>query len=104
MDIIMELLIIVGIGAALVSLFTQIAKGLGLVEKNLFVFILSEVIAFISYFAYMDIKDFPHQWYYIVGVFITGACISFASMFGYDKFKQFLSHWKEAIQAKEEDK
>ena len=104
MDIIMELLIIVGIGAALVSLFTQIAKGLGLVEKNLFVFILSEVIAFISYFAYMDIKDFPHQWYYIVGVFITGACISFASMFGYDKFKQFLSQWKEAIQAKEEDK
>ena len=104
MDIIMELLIIVGIGAALVSLFTHIAKGLGLVEKNLFVFILSEVIAFISYFAYMDIKDFPHQWYYIVGVFITGACISFASMFGYDKFKQFLLQWKEAIQAKEEDK
>ena len=104
MDIMMELLIIVGVGAALVSLFTEIAKGLGLVEKNLFVFILSEVIAFISYFAYMDIKDFPYQWYYIVGVFITGACISFASMFGYDKFKQILLQWKEAIKAKEEDK
>ena len=104
MDIIMELLIIVGIGAALVSLFTQIAKGLGLVEKNLFVFVLSEVIAFIGYFAYMDIKNLPHEWYYIVGVFIAGACISFASMFGYDKFKQFLLQWKETIKVKEEDK
>ena len=104
MDIIMELLILIGVGTALITLITEIAKAIGLVEKNLFVLILSEVIAFVGYFAYIDIKSITHEWYYLAAVFVLGFCLAFSSMFGYDKFKQFVLQWKDKVSKNEEEK
>lgn len=97
MQIITELLIIIITGAFLVDIITQVAKNIGLVNYNTFVLIVSEIISYIGYFAYMSFKNFTHEWYYFILVAIIGIMIAFVSMFGYDKFKQTINQWKDKI-------
>ena len=90
-----EILSVIGALMIVVNLLTELAKKLGLVEKNLFVLILSEVLTFIAFFAYVDIKQISIEWYFIVGTVFVGLAVAYAAMFGYDKLKQAILQIKE---------
>ena len=62
-----EILSVVGALMIIVNLITEIAKKLGLKKTNLFVVILSEVLTLVCFFAYVDIKQFNIEWYFVVG-------------------------------------
>ena len=83
-----EILSVVGALMIIVNLITEIAKRLGLKKTNLFVAILSEVLTLVCFFAYVDIKQFNIEWYFIVGAVFVGLAVAYAAMFGYDKLKQ----------------
>lgn len=85
-----EILTVVGALVVIVNLITEIAKKLGLVKTNLFVLILSEVLTFIAFFAYADIKSVHIEWYLVVATIFVGLGVAYAAMFGYDKLKQAL--------------
>lgn len=89
-----ELLIIIGALMVIVNLLTELAKKLGLVEKNLFVLILSEVLTFIAFFAYVDIKSVHIEWYLVIATIFVGLGVAYAAMFGYDKLKEAITQIK----------
>lgn len=90
-----EILSVIGALMIVVNLLTELAKKLGLVEKNLFVLILSEVLTFIAFFAYVDIKSIHIEWYLIVATIFVGLAVAYAAMFGYDKLKEAILQIKE---------
>ena len=89
-----QLLTIIGILAFLVSVITQVFKGVSVLSKvptDILVFVLSiglTVIAFVAYIQYI------HQiivWYMIVAAIIAGFIVAFVAMYGWEKFSEL---WK----------
>jgi hypothetical protein len=78
--------IVIGALAFLVSVTTELTKGLGFLAKiptNLQVIVTSLALCLISYFAYTSIASVPLLWYCVVGAIIGSFIISLISIRGW---------------------
>lgn len=89
---------LIGIFAFLVSMITEVTKGLGFLAKiptDLQVIVLSILICQVAYFAYSSYFSIEIQWYYVAGCLIIAFMVAFVAMYGWDKLTNLYNRLKE---------
>ena len=85
---------VVGALAFVVSVITQVFKGVGALKKiptDILVFVLSIVLTVVTYVAYMDYIQQTVIWYMFIVAVIAGFMVAFVSMYGWEKISEL---WK----------
>lgn len=85
---------VVGVLAFIVSVITQVFKGVGALKKiptDILVFVLSIVLTVVTYVAYMDYIQQTVIWYMFIVAVIAGFMVAFVSMYGWEKISEL---WK----------
>lgn len=85
---------IVGLIAFMVSLITQVFKGVGVLSKiptDILVFLLSIGITVTAFIAYMQYIQMTILWYMILAAIMAGFVVAFVSMYGWEKLSEL---WK----------
>lgn len=88
------LLAVVGALAFMVSIITQVFKGVGVLSKvptDILVFVLSIGLTVIAFVAYMQYIQQIIVWYMIIAAIMAGFIVAFVSMYGWEKFSEL---WK----------
>lgn len=88
------ILAIIGTLAFLVSLITQVIKGVGIFNKiptELLVFVLSIGITVTAFVAYMQYIHMTIIWYMIFAAIMAGFVVAFVAMYGWEKLSEL---WK----------
>lgn len=88
---------VVGALAFVVSVITQVLKGVKLLDKlptDILVFILSIVLTLVAFFAYASYAGSAILWYYVVGAVIGGFIVAFVAMYGWTKLKELWDRFK----------
>lgn len=88
------ILAIVGALAFVVSVITQVIKGIGLFNKvptDIIVFVLSIGITVTAFIAYMQYIHMTILWYMILAAIMAGFIVAFVAMFGWEKLSDL---WK----------
>ncbi len=86
------LLAVVGALAFIVSVITQVIKGIFKnVPTDLVVFVLSIGITVAAFIAYMQYIQMTILWYMILAAIIAGFIVAFVAMFGWEKLSEL---WK----------
>jgi high-affinity Fe2+/Pb2+ permease len=91
------ILAVIGALAFIVSLITEVTKGLPGISKiptDLQVIILSILLCIATYFAYCSYVNMSIEWYYIVAVFIGAFIVAFVAMYGWDKLSQLWNRFQ----------
>lgn len=89
-----SLIAVIGALAFMVSIITQVIKGVSVLAKiptDILVFVLSIGLTVIAFVAYMQ---YIHQiivWYMIVAAIMAGFIVAFVAMYGWEKFSEL---WK----------
>ena len=89
-----SLIAVIGALAFMVSIITQVFKGVGVLSKvptDILVFVLSIGLTVIAFVAYMQ---YIHQiivWYMIIAAIMAGFIVAFVAMYGWEKFSEL---WK----------
>lgn len=89
-----QLLAIIGVLAFLVSVITQVFKGVSVFSKiptDILVFVLSIGLTVVAFIAYMQYVQQAILWYMILAAIIAGFIVAFVSMYGWEKFSEL---WK----------
>ena len=84
-----SLLAVVGALAFMVSIITQVFKGVGVLSKvptDILVFVLSIGLTVIAFVAYMQYIQMAILWYMVVAAIMAGFIVAFVAMFGWEKF------------------
>jgi len=87
----------VGAIAFVVSVITQVLKGVKPLDKlptDILVFILSIILTLVAFFAYASYVELAILWYYIVGAVIAGFIVAFVAMYGWTKLKELWDRFK----------
>ncbi len=93
---------VVGVLAFVVSVITQVFKGVGVLAKiptDILVFVLSIVLTVIAYIAYMDYIQQTIIWYMLIAAALAGFLVAYIAMFGWEKFADL---WRRFVNRKEE--
>lgn len=88
------ILAIIGALAFMVSVITQVFKGVGLLSKiptDILVFILSIGLTVTAFVAYMQYIHHVILWYMILASIMAGFIVAFVSMYGWEKLNDL---WK----------
>lgn len=88
------ILAIIGAIAFLVSVITQVIKGIGVFNKvptDIVVFVLSIGITVAAFVAYMQYIQMTILWYMILAAIMAGFIVAFVAMFGWEKLSDL---WK----------
>ena len=88
------ILAIIGVLAFMVSIITQVFKGVGVLSKvptDILVFVLSIGLTVIAFVAYMQYIQQIIVWYMIVAAIMAGFIVAFVAMYGWEKFSEL---WK----------
>lgn len=88
------ILAIVGALAFIVSVITQVIKGVGVFNKiptNIVVFVLSIGITIAAFIAYMKYIHMTILWYMILATIMAGFVVAFVAMYGWEKLSEL---WK----------
>lgn len=88
------ILAIIGALAFVVSVVTQVIKGVGVFYKvptDILVFVLSIGITVASFVAYMQYIQTTILWYMILAAIIAGFIVAFVAMYGWEKLSEL---WK----------
>lgn len=91
------LLSVIGVFAFLVSVITEVTKGvgfLGRIPTDLQVIVLSLVLCFLAYFTYVSYYQMPVKWFYLVGCVIAAFLVAFVTMYGWTKFMDLYNRFK----------
>lgn len=91
------LLAVVGVLAFIVSIITEVTKGIGVLKRiptDLQVIALSLALTILSYLAYCSYKAVSIEWYIFVGIILIGFLVAFVAMYGWDKFSELWSRFK----------
>lgn len=86
-----SLLTIVGALAFMVSIITQVFKGVGVLSKvptDILVFVLSIGLTVIAFVAYMQYIQMAIVWYMVVAAIMAGFIVAFVAMYGWEKFSE----------------
>lgn len=89
-----SLLAVVGALAFMVSIITQVFKGVGVLSKvptDILVFVLSIGLTVIAFVAYMQYIQQVIIWYMIIAAIMAGFVVAFVAMYGWEKFSEL---WK----------
>lgn len=89
-----QLVAIVGVLAFLVSVITQVFKGVSILSKiptDILVFVLSIGITVVAFVAYMQYIQQAILWYMVLAAIIAGFIVAFVAMYGWEKFSEL---WK----------
>lgn len=87
-------LAIIGALAFMVSVITQVIKGIGVFSKvptDIVVFVLSIGITVATFVAYMQYIQMTILWYMILAAIMAGFVVAFVSMYGWEKLSEL---WK----------
>lgn len=85
---------VVGVLAFVVSVITQVFKGVGALKKiptDILVFVLSIALTVVTYVAYMDYIQQTVIWYMFIVAVIAGFLVAFVAMYGWEKVSEL---WK----------
>ena len=89
-----SLLAVIGALAFMVSIITQVFKGVGVLSKvptDILVFVLSIGLTVIAFVAYMQYIQQVILWYMVLASIMAGFIVAFVSMYGWEKFSEL---WK----------
>ena len=87
----------IGASAFVVSVITQVLKGVKPLDKlptDILVFILSIVLTLVAFFAYASYAGLAILWPYVVGAAIAGFIVAFVAMYGWTKLKELWDRFK----------
>ena len=82
---------VIGALAFLVSIVTQVFKGVGVLAKlptDILVFVLSIGLTIVAFIAYMQYIQQVILWYMIVAAIMVGFIVAFVAMYGWEKFSE----------------
>lgn len=85
------ILAVIGALAFIVSVITQVIKGIGIFNKvptDVLVFVLSIGITVIAFIAYMQYIQMAILWYMILASVIAGFVVAFVAMYGWEKLSE----------------
>lgn len=88
------ILAVIGILAFLVSVVTQVFKGVGflsMIPTDALVLVLSIGITVSTFVAYMQYIQMTILWYMILAAILAGFIVAFVAMFGWEKLTEL---WK----------
>lgn len=88
------ILAVIGALAFIVSVITQVIKGIGIFNKvptDILVFVLSIGITVVAFIAYMQYTQMAILWYMILASVIAGFVVAFVAMYGWEKLSEL---WK----------
>lgn len=86
-----QVMIAIGALAFVVSVITQVIKGIGVFKKiptDIVVTVLSMVLTVVAFFAYAQYASLVVAWYLIVAAIICGFFVAFITMYGWSKLKE----------------
>lgn len=86
-----SLVALVGALAFMVSIITQVFKGVGLLSKvptDILVFVLSISLTVIAFVAYMQYIQQIIVWYMVIAAIMAGFIVAFVAMYGWEKFSE----------------
>lgn len=86
-----QLMVAIGALAFVVSVITEVIKGLGVFKKiptDIVVIILSMVLTVVAFFAYAQYAALVVAWYLVVAAIIGGFFVAFIAMYGWSKLKE----------------
>ena len=89
-----SLLAVIGALAFMVSIITQVFKGVGVLSKiptDILVFVLSIGLTVIAFVAYMQYIQQVILWYMVLASIMAGFIVAFVAMFGWEKLSEL---WK----------
>ena len=89
-----SLLAVIGALAFMVSIITQVFKGVGVLSKiptDILVFVLSIGLTVIAFVAYMQYIQQVILWYMVLASIMAGFIVAFVAMYGWEKFSEL---WK----------
>ena len=88
------ILAVIGALAFMVSVITQVFKGVGVLSKiptDILVFVLSIGITVMAFVAYMQYIQMAILWYMILAAIMAGFIVAFIAMYGWEKLSEL---WK----------
>lgn len=91
-----QILTIIGVLAFLVSVITQVFKGVSFLSKiptDILVFVLSIGMTVVVFIAYMQYIQQVILWYMILAAIIAGFIVAFVAMYGWEKFSELLKRF-----------
>ena len=83
--------------AFMVSVITQVFKGVGVLAKiptDILVLVLSIGITVTAFVAYMQYIQQTIIWYMILAAILAGFLVAFVAMYGWEKFAELWSRFK----------
>jgi len=89
-----SLIAVIGALAFMVSIITQVFKGVGVLSKvptDILVFLLSIGLTVIAFVAYMQYIQQTILWYMVIAAIMAGFMVAFVAMYGWEKFSEL---WK----------
>lgn len=94
------LIAVIGVLAFIVSLMTQVFKGVGVLSKlptDILVLVLSIGITVTAFMAYMQYIQQVIIWYMIIAAILAGFIVAFVAMYGWEKLSEL---WKRFYKGK----
>ena len=91
------ILAVIGALAFIVSVITQVFKGVGVLAKiptDILVLVLSIGITVTAFVAYMQYIQQTIIWYMILAAILAGFLVDFVAMYGWEKFAELWSRFK----------
>lgn len=86
-----QLMVAIGALAFVVSVITQVIKGIGVFKKiptDIVVTVLSMVLTVVAFFAYAQYGAVVVAWYWVVAALICGFFVAFIAMYGWSKLNE----------------
>lgn len=93
------ILAVIGALAFMVSVITQVFKGVGVLAKiptDILVFVLSIGMTVTAFVAYMQYIQQTILWYMILAAILAGFLVAFVAMYGWEKFAELWNRFKRA--------
>lgn len=91
------ILAVIGALAFIVSVITQVFKGVGVLAKiptDILVLVLSIGITVTAFVAYMQYIQQTIIWHMILAAILAGFSVAFVAMYGWEKFAELWSRFK----------
>lgn len=91
------ILAVIGALAFMVSVITQVFKGVGVLAKiptDILVFVLSIGMTVTVFVAYMQYIQQTILWYMILAAILAGFLVAFVAMYGWEKFAELWNRFK----------
>lgn len=98
------ILAVIGALAFMVSVVTQVVKGVGFLSKiptDALVFFLSIGITVVAFVAYMQYVQQSILWYMIIAAILAGFIVAFVAMYGWEKLSELWGRFNKTTDKRE---